>query len=59
MISDKATEQITIRVTEELKNRLESDAKAQNRPLANYVKAILIEHVESVDRAKKISEYKK
>jgi predicted DNA-binding protein len=54
--NEKANEQVTIRVTEELKTRLESEAKAQGRPLANYIKAIINEHIESQDRAKKIAE---
>ena len=41
MISEKTNDQITIRVTKELKERLETEAKAQGRPLANYIKAII------------------
>lgn len=58
MSSEKTTNQITIRVTEELKTRLEAEAKAQGRPLANYVKAIINEYLDSTDRVKKIAEKK-
>lgn len=58
MISEKANEQITIRVTEELKSRLESEASSQNRPLANLVKAVLINYIETLDAPKKIAERK-
>ena len=59
MNEEKASEQITIRITESMLKRLEAEAKAQVRPLSNYIKAILTEHLESLDRAKKIAEYKK
>jgi predicted DNA-binding protein len=58
VISEKANEQITIRVTEELKSRLESEASSQNRPLANLVKAVLINYIETLDAPKKIAERK-
>jgi len=56
--TEKTTEQITIRVTESLKNRLETEAALQSRPLANYIKAILLSHFESIDRVKQIAEKK-
>jgi len=56
VVSEKANAQINLRVTEELKERLEAEAKAQGRPLANYIKAIINSHIESIDRAKKIAE---
>lgn len=56
MESQKANDSIMIRVTPELKARLKAEADAQGRPLANYVKAIINGHIESIDRAKKIAE---
>ena len=58
MDKEKATEQIMIRVPSSLKNRLQTEAALQNRPLANYIKAILLSHFETIDRLKKISEKK-
>ena len=59
METGKATKFITLRVTEEMHERLSVEADSQNRPLANYVKAILFEHLDSIDRYKKIVENKK
>lgn len=58
MKDEKNTVQLSIRVTEEFHERLVAEAKAQKRPLANYIKAILGEHLESIDRVKKIAERK-
>ena len=58
MLIEKANEQISIRVTKELKEQLELEAKIQKRPLANYIKAILTEHLETSNRIKKIAEHK-
>ena len=59
MYDEKTTVQLSIRITESMHNRLIAESKSQVRPLANYIKAILTEHLESLDRAKKIAEYKK
>jgi predicted DNA-binding protein len=56
MESQKTNDQITIRVTKELKARLEAEAESQGRPLANYIKAIINAHIETIDRPKKIAE---
>jgi predicted DNA-binding protein len=57
--NEKTTTQITFRVTESLNQRLLAESKAQKRPLANYIKAVLEEHLEYIDRAKKIAETKR
>jgi predicted DNA-binding protein len=56
MESEKTNAQINLRVTEELKKRLEAEAKTQGRPLANYIKAIINQHMNELDKAKKIAE---
>jgi len=59
VIKEKTTTQVTIRLTEEMYERLSAEAYAQTRPLANYIKAILVEHLDSSDRLKKIADNKK
>ncbi len=56
MEKEKTTVQLSVRVTESLHQRLAAEANIQNRPLANYIKAILIDHIDSLDRVKKIAE---
>ena len=58
MNNEKTIVQISIRLTEEMHQRLTAEADAQHRPLANYIKAILNEHLETLDRVKKIAEKK-
>lgn len=55
---EKTTKQITIRLTENFYNRLEAEAEIQNRPLANMIKAILVDYFETIDRAKNIANTK-
>ena len=55
-MDEKTTVQLSVRVTDSLHQRLRAEAKAQGRPLANYIKAIINDHIESLDRAKKIAE---
>ena len=59
MYDEKTTTQLSVRLTEEMYRRLELEAKSQARPLANYVRAILIEHLETLDRHKNIAVKKK
>jgi predicted DNA-binding protein len=55
---DKTSKQIAIRLTDEMYKRLSAEASMQTRPLANYIKAVLVEHLETLDRPKKIAELK-
>lgn|GEM_PF-5627698 len=58
MESQKANNHVMVRMTTELKERLESEAKNQSRPLANYIRAVLINHINTLDTPKKIAELK-
>ena len=56
MESQKANDYVMVRMTAEFKARLKAEAEAQGRPLANYIRAIIKDHIDSIDRAKKIAE---
>lgn len=53
-MKSKATERIGIRVTPELKERLDKRAEEENRTLSNFVIATLVNYLDKVDEAKKL-----
>lgn len=58
-MKDKATERIGIRISPELKKRLEERAEEENRTLSNFIVDKLIDYLDKVDEAKKILNNKK
>jgi predicted DNA-binding protein len=52
----KTNTQVTIRLTDEFRARIKSEADAQCRTESNMIKAILEEYFNTIDRAKKIAE---
>lgn len=53
-LKSKATERIGIRVTPELKERLDKRAEEENRTLSNFIIATLTNYLDKVDEAKQL-----
>lgn len=53
-MKSKATERIGIRITPELKERLDKRAEEENRTLSNFIIAVLTNYVDKVDEAKQL-----
>ena len=53
-MKEKTTYMTSIRLTDSMHKFLSEEAEKQSRPLANYIKAILIEHMEAKKRIEKI-----
>ena len=49
---DKATERIGIRISPELKKRIEERAAEENRTLSNFIIDKVIDYLDKVDQAK-------
>lgn len=58
-MKEKATERIGIRISPELKKRLEDRAEEENRTLSNFIVDKLIDYLDKVDEAKKLLNNKK
>lgn len=53
-LKDKATERIGIRISPELKKRIEERAAEENRTLSNFIIDKIIEYLDKVDQAKEL-----
>lgn len=53
-MKSKATERIGIRITPELKERLDKRAEEENRTLSNFIVATLVDYLDKVDEAKRL-----
>lgn len=53
-MKDKATERIGIRISPELKKRIEERAAEENRTLSNFIIDKIIEYLDKVDQAKEL-----
>jgi uncharacterized protein (DUF1778 family) len=51
-LKDKATERIGIRISPELKKRIEERAAEENRTLSNFIIDKVIDYLDKVDQAK-------
>ena len=51
-MKDKATERIGIRISPELKKRIEERAAEENRTLSNFIIDKVIDYLDKVDQAK-------
>lgn len=51
-MKDKATERIGIRISPELKKRIEDRAAEENRTLSNFIIDKVIDYLDKVDQAK-------
>lgn len=51
-MKDKATERIGIRISPELKKRIEERADEENRTLSNFIIDKVIDYLDKVDQAK-------
>jgi len=54
----KESARFSLRLTDELRSRIQAEAEIQRRTEANLVKAILEDYFYNLDRAKKIAEKK-
>lgn len=57
-VTPKASTQVTIRLSDELRARIRAEAKAQERTESNMIKAILANYFDTIDLPKKIAERK-
>lgn len=53
-MKDKATERIGLRITPELKRRIEDRAAEENRTLSNFIIDKITEYLDRIDEAKNL-----
>lgn len=53
-MKEKATERIGLRITPELKKRIEKRAEEENRTLSNFIIDKVTEYLDKIDEAKNL-----